>query len=229
MSVKFYRTQINQGFTLIEMIVSLGIFSMIVTMAVGALLVLISGNQQLQGEQNAMTNLAFAIDSMTREIRTGSNYYCVGQPNYNAGGAQAIFDNSDTRHESLGAVTSNCATGRGNSERLQGVSFYEGGNSITGASNRILYFYDRGDMSADPPVPGTIKRKVGNNAPQPIVSSGVIITDAEFFVTGSARLGGGVDNFEQPTVTIYIEAQQVNEPDKTYHLQTTVTQRILDL
>lgn len=221
MSIKSSHKKINQGFTLIEMIVSLGIFSMIVTMTVGALLVLISGNQQLQGEQNAMTNLAFAIDSMTREIRTGSNYVCVGQPNYAAGGALAIFGDSNTIHESLGAITRNCTGGRGAGDRLQGISFFEGGNSITGASDRILYFYDE--------VAQTLKRKVGNNAPQPIVSSGVIITDAEFFVTGSDRLGGGVDNFEQPTVTIYIEAQQVNEPDKTYHVQTTVTQRILDL
>ena len=222
MSVKFSCKPLNRGFTLIEMIVSLGIFSMIVTMTVGALLVLISGNQQLQGEQNAMTNLAFAIDSMTRELRTGSNYYCVGQTDYNLAGGLAIFDDNDTTHESVGAFIRNCTGGRVATDRLQGVSFFEGGNSITGAANeRILYFYDD--------VAQTLKRKVGNNAPQPIVSSGVIITDAEFFVTGSDRLGGGANNFEQPTVTIYIEAQQVNEPDKTYHLQTTVTQRILDL
>jgi prepilin-type N-terminal cleavage/methylation domain-containing protein len=222
MSVKFYRKPTNHGFTLIEMIVSLGIFSMIVTMTVGALLVLISGNQQLQGEQNAMTNLAFAIDSMTREIRTGSNYYCVGQPNYNAGGARAIFKDNDTAHESLGASIQDCIGGRGANDRLQGVSFFEGGNSITGAANeRILYFYD---FAAQ-----TLKRKVGNNAPQPIVSSGVIITEAEFFVTGSDRLGGGINDSDQPTVTIYIEARQVNEPDKTYYIQTTVAQRILDL
>lgn len=225
MSRQLFNMKKNQGFTLIEMIVSLGIFSVVVTMTVGALLVLISGNQQLQGEQNAMTNLAFAVDSMTREIRTGSNYVCVGQANYNAGGALAIFKdsgNANTEHEALLDLTRSCADGRGNGDRLQGVSFYEGGNSITGTNNRILYFYD-----ADPDVQ-TIKRKVGNNTPQPIVSSGVRITDAEFVVTGTNRLGG-VNDTEQPTVTVYIEAQQVNQPDKTYYLQTTVTQRILDL
>ena len=34
---------------------------------------------------------------------------------------------------------------------------------------------------------------------------------------------------EQPTVTIYLEAQDVNDDSKTYYLQTTVTQRILDM
>ncbi len=88
----------QRGFTLIEMIVSLGIFSIVSTMTVGSLLVLISGNQQLQGEQNAMTNLAFAIDSMTREMRTGSSYVCVGQDGYESNDPLDIFNDNDSRH-----------------------------------------------------------------------------------------------------------------------------------
>ncbi len=218
----------QKGFTLIEMIVSLGIFSIVSTMTVGSLLVLISGNQQLQGEQNAMTNLAFAIDSMTREMRTGSSYVCVGQDGYESNDPLDIFNDNDSRHENLDTppvfMTRDCQNGISGSQTLQGVSFIEGGNSITNTvtnADRILYFYD---AAAD-----TIKRKVGDNAPQSIISSGVRIVDADFFVTGSGRLGGGVNNTEQPTVTLYIAAQQVGEPDKTYYLQTTVTQRILDL
>ena len=218
----------QRGFTLIEMIVSLGIFSIVATMTVGSLLVLISGNQQLQGEQNAMTNLAFAIDSMTREMRTGSSYVCVGKEGYTSNDALDIFNNNDSRHESLDTptvfMTRDCLNGLTGSQTLQGVSFIEGGNSITSTvtnAERILYFYD---ATAD-----TIKRKVGDNAPQSIVSSGVRIVDADFFVSGAPRYGGGVGNTEQPTVTLYIAAQQVGDPDKTYYLQTTVTQRILDL
>lgn len=210
---------ITAGFTLIEMIVSLGIFSIIITTAVGALLVLIATNQRLQGEQSAMTNISFALDSMTREIRTGYNYYCVGQPNYNASNAEAIFNDSDNKHEDLGVGTKNCGTGRGSGEGLQGISFYEGGDSISGVSNRIVYFYDN--------VAKTLKRKVGNNAPQSIISSGIQITDADFFVTGTNKLTS-TDDFEQPTVTIYLKLKEVRE-DKDYYLQTTVTQRILDL
>lgn len=210
------RHQNNQGFTLIEMIVSLGVFAIVVTTAVGALLMLITTNQQLQAEQTIMTNLAFALDTMTREMRTGSHYYCA------EGGSNAIFSGSG--HESLGTSTQPCPEGRSASSNLQGVSFYEGGNSLTGTSGdrRVLYFYDEDA--------GSIMRRIGDNDPQSIVSSGMIIQNAEFIVTGTDTLSSSANDTEQPTITVYIEAQEKDdETSKTYHLQTSVTQRILDL
>jgi len=66
----------NRGFSLIELMVSLTIFSIVMTISVGTLLVLIDANAKAQALSSAMTNLSFAIDSMTRNIRTGKDYYC---------------------------------------------------------------------------------------------------------------------------------------------------------
>ena len=199
------------GFTLIEMIVSLGVFSMVVTTAVGAMLVLISTNQRLQGESSVMTNLSFALDTMTRELRTGYKYYCAEVEN--------IFVAGSTHESIINTQTKDCANGRV-SGQYQGVSFYEGGDSLTGSGvRRILYYYDTSGK--------TIMRRVGNSAPQSIVSSGLIITDAQFYVSGSDELSSTGDT-KQPTVTIYIEAQD-KDLEKTYYLQTTVTQRSLDI
>lgn len=193
----------NQGFTLIEMIVSLGIFSIVVTTAVGAMLILISTNQQLQSEQNVMTNLSFALDTMTREIRTGYSYFCTS------------VASELSNHEDLDDTdVKDCPDGSTASK--QGISFYEGGNSLTDTANRILYYYDATLES--------IYRQIGDGDAQAIVSSGLAITDAQFYVTGT-----DTDDTEQPTVTIYLEAQDVNDDGKTYYLQTTVTQRILDI
>jgi len=190
----------NRGFTLIEMIVSLGIFSIVVTTAVGAMLILISTNQQLQSQQNVMTNLSFALDTMTREIRTGHNYYCVN-------------DNLLTgNHEELGSRVVDCPDGD------RGVSFFEGGNSLTRTiGSRVLYYYDRDEES--------LYRRLGDQPAQSIISSGLAITDAQFYVTGTATTNDRV----QPTVTIFLAAQDRNDDSKTYYLQTTVTQRILDI
>jgi prepilin-type N-terminal cleavage/methylation domain-containing protein len=211
----------NSGFTLIEMIVSLAIFSIIITMSIGALLVLISSNQRLQGEQSVMTNLAFALDSMTREIRTGYNYYCEGKPNDS--GNSNIFNESNSQEDLIGTDTQDCPAGRAQSDNFQGISFYEGGSSIVGGTgSRILYFYDA--------VNSTIKRRISESESQAVISSGLLITDAEFTVTGSDPVSAGTNDAEQPTVTIYIEAEEVGSSDsKKYRIQTTVTQRILDL
>ncbi len=220
--------QKEKGFTLIEMIVSLGVFSIVITIAVGALLVIISTNRQLQAEQSVMSNLAFAMDSMTREMRTGYSYYCESQPNDDSG-SEKIFKESSTDHDDLDTdETQDCPDGRIDSNHnLQGVSFMESGDSITGGDNRILYYYVKN--SSGEPNEGKIMRRVGNSAAQSITPSDLIITDAQFYVTGSDPQNVVSTDVEQPTITIYLEAQEKNNPDKTYKLQTTVTQRVLDI
>lgn len=207
----------QSGFSLIEMIVSLGVFSLVVTIAVGALLMLVATNQQLQGEQSVMTNLSFTLDSMTREIRTGTNYYCA-----TGGSTSGVFGPSTDLDTFLGTNTQDCTTGTGNA-RFQGLAFIEAGDSITQSDDRILYYFDS--------TTNEIYRRVGGQAPESIVSSGIVIKKLEFFVSGSKPLragGGGVQ--DQASVTIFIEAAEKNDvTSKSYYVQTTVTQRILDL
>lgn len=222
----------NQGFSLIEMIVALGIFSIVVTTAVGSLIVVISNNQKLQAEQSAMTNLAFALDSMTREIRMGYAYVCGGinSPNTNAsvgGGIGKIFKDDSTDHDSLSDdEVKDCSSGADtvNGDNYRGISFVEGGESLSDgtSNNRILYYYDATNKK--------IMRRVGNDKAESIISSGIDITNARFYVTGSDTLKKNGTNIEQPTATIQIEAKSVSDvTGKTYYLQTTVAQRTLDI
>lgn len=66
----------HRGYTLLEMIVSVGIFSVVMLIATAAYLTLIHLDRQSRATTDVMSNLSFAIDSMSRAIRTGSNY-CV--------------------------------------------------------------------------------------------------------------------------------------------------------
>ena len=211
----------QHGFTLIEMIVSLALFTFVITIAVGALLMLMASNRQLQGEQSVMTNLSFAMDSMTREIRTGTFYYCDSQGSTN--GTNNIFNPSNNVDTILGDLYQDCENGNPSINKIQGLAFKEGGDSITGAADRILYYFDSSE--------GKIYRRIGGGAPQSIVSSGIKIKKMEFFVTGSKKLSlGGLNITDQPSVTIFIEASENGDAtDKSYYLQTTVTQRTLDI
>jgi prepilin-type N-terminal cleavage/methylation domain-containing protein len=195
----------QKGFTLVEMLVSLALFTTVATMAVGTLLILINGNSQVTGEQITLTSLSFALDSMTREIRTGSEYYC-GTVNQVRGGS---VTGSST-------IVQNCTAGN------VGLSFREAGESITaGASqNRIAYYFENNQLW----------RQVGGGTPQEIVTNDVQIIDARFIVTAANPLSAAGTEIRQPTVTILIEARASStDATKTFTLQSTVTQRSLDI
>lgn len=66
----------RKGFTLLEMIVSLALFAVVAIVAVGALVRIVGLNRQAQSLQSSMNNVGFALESMSRELRTGSNWNC---------------------------------------------------------------------------------------------------------------------------------------------------------
>src|SRR5258708_3814888 len=66
----------RRRFSLIEMMVSLAIFSIVALVATGALLKIIDANKKAQALKSVMNNLNFAVESMSREMRVGSTYHC---------------------------------------------------------------------------------------------------------------------------------------------------------
>ncbi len=66
----------NTGFTLVELIVSLGLFTIVAMISTGALLSLSDTNRKVKTMRIAMDNLNLALESMSREIRMGSVYTC---------------------------------------------------------------------------------------------------------------------------------------------------------
>ena len=180
----FNTPRAHHGFTLVEMLVALALFSVVITIAVGALLMLISSNQRLQSEQSVMTNLSFALDSMTREIRTGAAYFCASGDDRDAAFTTAsvhIFEDNApldaldpqdiTNPMARLHKTQDCENGNvGNLSYpdgypIHGITFTEGGSSITGglSNDRIVYFYDKDE--------GKIYRRLSGEEAQSIVSS----------------------------------------------------------
>jgi prepilin-type N-terminal cleavage/methylation domain-containing protein len=66
----------QSGFTLIEMIVAVGLFGIVMMVSVTALVALVDANRKAQALQSVINNLNIAIDGMSRSIREGSNYRC---------------------------------------------------------------------------------------------------------------------------------------------------------
>lgn len=68
----------SRGFTLVELIVSVGLLTIVVVIAMSAYLSLISLDRKARATNDLMTNLSFAVEAMSRSVRTGTNYDCGG-------------------------------------------------------------------------------------------------------------------------------------------------------
>jgi len=64
----------NRGFTLIEIIVSLAVFSTVVLIILGAVLAIMNLQRRTNAFRVAQENLSYAFESMVKEMRTGSLY-----------------------------------------------------------------------------------------------------------------------------------------------------------
>lgn len=64
----------QRGFTLIEMIMSVAVFTVVSLIAAGALLALADANRKAQAFKSVVNNLHFAVESIARNLRTGSGY-----------------------------------------------------------------------------------------------------------------------------------------------------------
>lgn len=191
----------NQGFSLIELLVSMALFIVVLTMGIGALLVLINANVKAQNTQESVSNIQFALDSMSREIRTGFAFYC-------SNGVETTGGMNIHRDCNKGTY----------------LSIIEGGKSLTkGVNNRRIAY--RFNSSA-----GSIERKVGTGSWVRLTSPTIDITSMHFNVANSSTKSND-GNSLQPNVTIFIEGvvAGVGDTSSEFMLQTTVTKRVLDL
>lgn len=85
----------NAGFTLVEMIVAVFIFSVVMIVATTAVVTMLDANRKAQATKTVMNNLNFALDAMTRAIRVGTDYECSGD--CSSGTENFTFLDSDGR------------------------------------------------------------------------------------------------------------------------------------
>ena len=64
----------QRGFTLIEMIVSIGIFTIVLFIATSAFLSVVNADRRSYATRVAVDNLTVALEDMSRRIKTGTTY-----------------------------------------------------------------------------------------------------------------------------------------------------------
>ena len=124
----------QSGFTLVELMVSLGIFVVVIMAAIGSLYSVNRAARKVEAMRNVLDNLNFAIESMSRTIRTGTDIVCGSGGSTNNCTFQGAFANpgdSITVTSTLGATGTityqwelDGATGKGV------IKKYIGGSSV---------------------------------------------------------------------------------------------------
>lgn len=201
-NIRSHKNNRASGFTLIEMIVAVGVFAVAMLISVGAILSISAAQKRAIAIQNVQDNIRFALETMVKEARLGTQFRC-----------SAIIDDLDTILNYANAPTppttpQDCSNG--------GPSF--------------IFINARGDAVVSYQLKNNqIERwsDAPDNVFYPITSTNVTINELWFYVLGAENEGGG--DGRQPRViitargSVSVKGQIIN-----IDLQTMVSQRLLD-
>ena len=202
----------TKGFTLIEVMVSTALFSIVMVVALGALLSLSAASRKAQTLNTAVNNMSAALESMSRTIRTGYGYNCssgstivgsVIQVNNCSSDAQLFsFVAADQSHVEY--CLHNGVVGR---EVFAGPSgsWPAGHHDCSTDLSFSTYF-------------------------TPLTPPDVSISKLTFYVVGANPKSGTTPDSLQPKVTILMAGTVAVTANQStaFNIQTTVTQRIYD-
>lgn len=191
----------SRGFSLVEMVVSVGLFAVIMLVAMGALLSLVEANRKSRVLESVMNNLNISLDSMVRAARMGSNYVC----------------NDDAIPLNYATNGADCATG----ETM--LSFTPYGESPSAQNLRAVYSFKQ-----DVDGVGRLYRSLDGGASEiPVTAPEVEIDDVKFYVIGTTP---GDTAQPKVVIVIKGSAGAVNTKSRTtFYIQATAVQRVLDI
>lgn len=67
----------RSGFTLVEMLVAMGIFTIVATIFASLMVTVIHAEERARAAEDLMDNVRFALDSMSKAIAVGASYRCI--------------------------------------------------------------------------------------------------------------------------------------------------------
>jgi prepilin-type N-terminal cleavage/methylation domain-containing protein len=194
----------KKGFTLIEMLVTVGLFTIIITIAVGGFTNAIRTQRQVSSLISAQSNVSLVLEQMARQIRTGY-LFCSTY-----GNTQAVAGGSPHSADTDCGCMLSLSPAPAGSWTCSGLDFYDAG------SNHILYTAKNGALMASTTA-GT----------QSITGNAVSVKYLNFQLYGQVE----ADHWT-PRVTISIGiAPSSTDPavsGDVINLETTVSARSID-
>jgi type II secretory pathway pseudopilin PulG len=198
--------KIEEGFTLVEMLVSIAVFMTVMVIAVGSFISILNANKKSQAMKTVVDNITFAVDSISRSIKVGNNYKC---------------DDNATK-ESI-ELSNSCPNG-GNL-----IQYY----NVVDKTYVQYIFIKTDDIVSD--IEGNIQKRIcqpnkdGCGAWRSMTGpvSNINIKNMKFYVLGADTDGQQRGSREQPRVIITVEGASGDEnmySNTSFMLQTTISQ-----
>ncbi|MEX0672487.1 MAG: hypothetical protein WDZ82_00790 [Candidatus Paceibacterota bacterium] len=101
-SLKYSKS--HQGVTLVELMVSLGVFILVVFIAVSALLALMAGGGGVEADRKILDSMSISLADMQRTIRTGRLYRCDQNLQFTSGNLEPSGDCSNSTEISFETI-----------------------------------------------------------------------------------------------------------------------------
>lgn len=202
----------NQGFTLVEVMISIGLFTVIMIIGIGAILGVNVTNRKTQSMRAIIDNMSFVMEDMARSMRLGDFFVCVedGAPDLNdviLGNQQLTNDGPDQL--SFGPC--------------KGIAFEPYWDSYpTVGTNQVAYYIDSEAIWKKEP-----DMQFDDMLSNPITPPEIIIDPdrSGFIVEGS-----DINDLRQPKITIVLVGTiTLSGVSTNFNMQTTVSQRLLDV
>lgn len=188
------------GFTLIEMIVAVGLFAIVMVVCVSTLLSLVNANRKAQALQSVMNNLNITLDGMVRGARMGSTYHGAG------GDASCGGILYNTPHDCINGGTI--------------FAFEPFGNTVDDQPWVYSFSTDQNGI-------GRIYKSENGGTPIAITAPEVSIDDMRFYVIGTTQ--GDTIQPKVVLVVKGTAGVPGSSARTTFRIQATAVQRLLDL
>lgn len=194
------------GFTLVELLVTIALFSILVSIAAGGFVRAMRSEREVSAMMFTESNVSVTLEEMTRELRTG--YLFCDSPGSTVGSPKEAPECQSWCSISSSGSIWTCSGGiefyNANGEHVE--YFLGTSNNPEAPTSTILYRYDNGTTT-------------------PLTSGNVSITNLSFTLLGNSE-----NDQWNPRITIAVGAEPNDSTVSwtTANLETTVSARAID-